>query len=152
MTHTQGKKHEANLAQRAAKEAQDSGMVPLLSAATVAPQIRRFIPKIGNPGYQVTKIRQAGTPPQLGLLFQIKYPQITPGMRPFHRFMGAYEQRVEPADRYYQYLLFAAEPYNTIAFKVQSKPIDHESLLEYYDRDTTTYTVQLLFQSDTFDR
>ena len=32
--------------------------------------------------------------------------------------MAAYEQRVEPPDRRWQYLLFAAEPYETIAFKV----------------------------------
>lgn len=32
--------------------------------------------------------------------------------------MSAYEQRIEPPDRRWQYLLFAAEPYETIAFKV----------------------------------
>ena len=32
--------------------------------------------------------------------------------------MAAYEQKVEPPDRRWQYLLFAAEPYETIAFKV----------------------------------
>lgn len=37
---------------------------------------------------------------------------------PRHRFMAAYEQKVEPPDRKWQYLLFAAEPYETIAFKV----------------------------------
>lgn len=32
--------------------------------------------------------------------------------------MSAYEQKVEPPDRKWQYLLFAAEPYETISFKV----------------------------------
>jgi len=32
--------------------------------------------------------------------------------------MSAYEQRMEPPDRQWQYLLFAAEPYETIGFKV----------------------------------
>lgn len=32
--------------------------------------------------------------------------------------MSAYEQRIEPPDRRWQYLLLAAEPYETIAFKV----------------------------------
>ena len=32
--------------------------------------------------------------------------------------MSAYEQRIEPPDKKWQYLLFAAEPYETIAFKV----------------------------------
>lgn len=34
--------------------------------------------------------------------------------------MSAYEQRIEPPNKQWQYLLFAAEPYETIAFKVKS--------------------------------
>ncbi len=44
--------------------------------------------------------------------------EIAEGVAPKHRFMSAYEQRIEPPDRRWQYLLFAAEPYETIAFKV----------------------------------
>lgn len=49
---------------------------------------------------------------------QIDYPEIAEGIGPRHRFMSAYEQRIEPPDRRWQYLLIAAEPYETIAFKV----------------------------------
>jgi splicing factor 3A subunit 2 len=49
---------------------------------------------------------------------QIDYPEIVENIVPRHRFMAAYEQRVEPPDKKWQYLLFAAEPYETIAFKV----------------------------------
>jgi hypothetical protein len=45
--------------------------------------------------------------------------EIAEGIAPRHRFMSAYEQKVEPPDRKWQYLLFAAEPYETIAFKVR---------------------------------
>ena len=51
-------------------------------------------------------------------LSQIDYPEIVDHINPRYRFMAAYEQRVEPPDRRWQYLLFAAEPYETIAFKV----------------------------------
>lgn len=51
---------------------------------------------------------------------QIDYPEIAEGIGPRHRFMSAYEQRIEPPDRRWQYLLMAAEPYETIAFKVSS--------------------------------
>ena len=44
--------------------------------------------------------------------------EIAEGVAPRHRFMSAYEQRIEPPDRRWQYLLFAAEPYETISFKV----------------------------------
>ena len=38
---------------------------------------------------------------------------------PPHRFMSAYEQKVEAPDKNVQYLLFACDPYETIAFKVR---------------------------------
>lgn len=47
---------------------------------------------------------------------------------PRHRFMSAYEQRIEPPDKTWQYLLFAAEPYETISFKVEnSLSLSYES-------------------------
>ena len=43
-------------------------------------------------------------------------------MQPRHRFMSAYEQKVDtPPDKNYQYLLFACEPYETIAFKIPNQ-------------------------------
>ena len=42
--------------------------------------------------------------------------------------MSAYEQRIEPPDKSWQYLLFAAEPYETIAFKVCSLKIVYKAL------------------------
>lgn len=65
----------------------------------------------------VTKQRDAATGQQ-SLLFQIDYQEIGEGIVPRHRFMSAYEQHVEPPDKRWQYLLFAAEPYETISFKV----------------------------------
>lgn len=38
--------------------------------------------------------------------------------------MSCYEQKVEPRDDRYQYLLFAAKPYETIGFKIPNIPID----------------------------
>jgi hypothetical protein len=44
--------------------------------------------------------------------------------------MSAYEQHIEPPDRKWQYLLFAAEPYETIGFKLPSREIDKVLLWE----------------------
>ena len=52
------------------------------------------------------------------------YPEIVDTIEPRHRFMSAYEQHIEPPDRKWQYLLFAAEPYETIGFKLPSREID----------------------------
>ena len=57
----------------------------------------------------VTKQRDPDTG-QHSLFFQVDYPEIVEGVRPRHRFMSAYEQKLEPPDRQWQYLLFAAEP------------------------------------------
>ena len=43
----------------------------------------------------------------LAMSLQIDYPEIAEGIMPRHRFMSAYEQRIEPPDRRWQYLLSA---------------------------------------------
>eukprot|EP00158_Paraphelidium_tribonemae_P002585 Partr_v1_DN25492_c0_g1_i1_m53635 putative Splicing factor 3A subunit len=155
MAHTQAKKHQANLARRAAKESRST-------SATMAPfdpsqqleqvQVRRNVVKIGRPGYRITKIRDPHTR-QLGLLFQMHYPQIDQSVikTPHHRFMSAYEQRVEIPNRAYQYLLFAAEPYETVAFRVPALELDKrndgaDGMWHYWDSDARLYSVQILFR------
>ena len=59
--------------------------------------------------YKVTKVRDPDTL-QNGLLFQIYYPDIKPSVKPRHRFMPSFEQRVEPPNKFCQYLLFAGTP------------------------------------------
>lgn len=85
-------------------------------------QIRKSV-KIGRPGYKVTKQRDPENN-QLGLIFQVEYPEIEENFIPRYRFMSAFEQRIEPPNKDYQYILFAAEPYETIAFKIPNKDIE----------------------------
>ena len=54
----------------------------------------------------------------------MEYPEIEEGTKPRHRFMSAFEQKKEPCDRKYQYLMFAAEPYEVISFKVPNMDIE----------------------------
>ncbi|SCV70976.1 BQ2448_3738 [Microbotryum intermedium] len=153
LAHTQGKKHQTNLARRAAREAQhdrSDGYAQQLAqqqAAKNQVQHKTFI-KIGSPGYQVTKVRDPITG-QLGLLFQVHYPQIAENVKPLHRFMSAFEQHVEAPDRQFQYLLIAAEPYQTIAFKIQSKEIDSGEGMswDHWDPDSKTLSFQFLFSA-----
>lgn len=140
LAHTQGKKHQANLARRAAKEAKDAPQQPAPEKPRVEP--KKFV-KIGRPGYRVTKQRDSENGQQ-SLLFQIDYPEIAEGVTPRHRFMSAYEQRVEPPDRKWQYLLFAAEPYETIAFKVPSREVD--KFWTYWNKDTKQFFLQFSFK------
>ncbi|CAB4060960.1 SF3A2 [Lepeophtheirus salmonis] len=144
LAHTQGKKHQSNLARRAAKEAKDSPIQPAPEKARI--ELKKFV-KIGRPGYRVTKQRDAENGQQ-SLLFEIDYPEIADGVLPRHRFMSAYEQKIEPPDRKWQYLLFAAEPYETIAFKVPSREVDKSEtrFWSLWNKDTKEFFLQFAFK------
>lgn len=144
LAHTQGKRHQQNLAKRAAREAAEKSVAP-------APQRRvavRKTVKIGRPGYRVTKQFDPETRSR-SLLFQIDYPEIEEGERPRHRFMSAIEQKKEPTNWHYQYLLFAADPYETICFKVPNWEVDKaqkDRFFNHWDPDGKVYTLQVPFR------
>jgi len=144
LAHTQGKKHQQNLARRAAKEAKEAPAQPAPEKPRVS--LKKFV-KIGRPGYKVTKQKCADTG-QHSLLFQVDYPEIGEGVIPRHRFMSAYEQRIEPPDKNWQYLLFAAEPYETISFKIPSREIDKEEgkFWTEWNRETKQFFLQFHFR------
>ncbi|XP_072260966.1 splicing factor 3A subunit 2 [Pyxicephalus adspersus] len=146
LAHTQGKKHQTNLARRAAKEAKEAPAQPAPEKVKV--EVKKFV-KIGRPGYKVTKQRDQEVGQQ-SLLFQIDYPEIAEGIMPRHRFMSAYEQRIEPPDRRWQYLLMAAEPYETIAFKVPSREIDkiEGKFWTHWNKETKQFFLQFHFKME----
>eukprot|EP00802_Teleaulax_amphioxeia_P022524 Tamp_22982.p1 GENE.Tamp_22982~~Tamp_22982.p1 ORF type:complete len:254 (+),score=73.83 Tamp_22982:83-844(+) len=146
LAHTQGKRHQQNIARRLAKDAfEQQGLHP--GATKTDPKTQRKVAKIGRPGYRVTKQKDAESN-QRSLLFLIDYPEIEEGLQPRHRFMSAYEQRVEPADKNYQYILVAAEPYETIAFKVPNQEIDTTAskFFTNWDFENKTFTLQIHFK------
>jgi len=144
LAHTQGKKHQSNLARRAAKEAKEAPVQPSLEKPRV--DIKKFV-KIGRPGYRVTKQRDPESGQQ-SLMFEIDYPEIAEGVVPRHRFMSAYEQKIEPPDRKWQYLLFAAEPYETISFKVPSREVDksENKFWSLWNKETKEFFLQFAFK------
>ncbi|XP_024385055.1 uncharacterized protein [Physcomitrium patens] len=119
LAHTQGKRHQTNLAKRAAREAKDAPAQPQPNKRKVNP---RKTVKIGRPGYRVTKQFDQETR-QRSLLFQIEYPEIEEGTEPRHRFMSSYEQ-------------------------VPSFEIDKISnkFFTHWDPDTNMFTLQLYFK------
>ncbi|XP_020262448.1 splicing factor 3A subunit 2 [Asparagus officinalis] len=145
LAHTQGKRHQTNLAKRAAREAKDAPAQPQPHKRKVT--LKKSV-KIGRPGYRVTKQYDPDTK-QRSLLFQIEYPEIEDNTKPRHRFMSSYEQRVQPFDKRYQYLLFAADPYEIIAFKVPSTEIDKSTpkFFSHWDPDLKMFTLQLYFKT-----
>lgn len=146
LAHTQGKKHQDNLKRRAFKEAQEAAANPAPLQAKV--DVKNFV-KIGRPGYKVTKQRDPDSN-QNSLLYQVDYPEIAEGVTPRHRFMSSYEQKVEAPDKDWQFLLFAAEPYETIGFKISSRELDKTAgkFWSHWNSDTKTFFLQFHFKAD----
>src|SRR5262245_60246314 len=65
---------------------------------------RKWFLKIGRPGYRVTKGRDTQTGNE-GMRVQVHLPRIKPGVIPKHRFMSAWEQKREPPNKAYQYVI-----------------------------------------------
>ncbi|OTA57621.1 hypothetical protein K449DRAFT_407693 [Hypoxylon sp. EC38] len=152
-----------NLARRAAREQKEgkgqidpnTGLpVGVVGAGFGAGMVRKNIVKIGRPGYKITKIRDQVTRQQ-GLLFQLQYPEIAQGVTPKVRFMSAFEQRVEePPDKNFQYMLVAAEPYETCGFKLQAREIDRsgDRYWTWWDADLKEFWVQVMFLTEREER
>ncbi|XP_073277218.1 uncharacterized protein [Primulina huaijiensis] len=150
LAHTQGKRHQTNLAKRAAREAKEAPAQPQPHKRKI--NLTKSV-KIGRPGYRVTK-QFDGETKQRSLLFQIEYPEIEDNTKPRHRFMSSFEQKIQPFDKRYQYLLFAADPYEIISFKVPSTEIDKSTpkFFSHWDPDSKMFTcfniqLQLYFKT-----
>jgi splicing factor 3A subunit 2 len=145
LAHTQAKKHQVNLARRAQKEAETA-----LGGVAVAP--RKYeapkYTKIGRPGYRVSKVRDPITMDK-GFLFEVDFPEVAEGCRAYHRIMSAYEQKLESPDSSHQYFLIAAEPYDTICFKIPNLGVDRspDRLYEQWDPETKKYKVQVFLEN-----
>ena len=148
LSHTQGKKHQQGLARRAMLEKQSgAATVTALEQSTALEKARTVHKvKIGRPGYQVSKSRDKNN--QRCLTFVLDYPECASDVQPRHRFMSAYEQKVEtPPDKNYQFLLVACDPYETVAFKIPNEPIDKgdDRFSSFWDQDAKRFSITLYF-------
>jgi splicing factor 3A subunit 2 len=154
LAHTQGRKHQTNLARRAAKEQKEGKQDVTMLGVNFGVAPRKNVVKIGRPGYRITKTRDPLTR-QNGLLFQLQFPELAPNVKPRVRFMSAFEQKVEdPPDKNYQYLLVAAEPYETCGFKLQNREIDRRDgrFWTWFDEDSKEFWVQVMFKTEREER
>jgi splicing factor 3A subunit 2 len=88
LSHTQGKKHQTNLARRNAKDLQN-----VQAQQQVKKPERKKVPKIGRPGYRISKLKDADTS-QRSIQFEVEYPEISKDIIPRYRVMSSYEQKV----------------------------------------------------------
>ncbi|CAE6427748.1 unnamed protein product [Rhizoctonia solani] len=134
---------------RAARRALRFHTQLITAPAPAASVPRKMFIKIGRPGYRVTKVRDplmaaaaGGGGAKEGMMVQIHLPQIKEGVIPRRRFMSAWEQKN----------LVAAEPYESIAFRIPAREI--EDLEEnpdwnwsHWDADTKQYSFQFMFKT-----
>ncbi|KAK8795524.1 hypothetical protein WA158_000181 [Blastocystis sp. Blastoise] len=148
LTHTQGRRHQVNLSRRKAQE-QKMAEGPRPSTGTSSSLVQRKVFTIGRPGYQVFKQKDPISN-QLSLVFEIQYPEIEENLQPRHRFMSAFEQKIQPPDKNFQYIIFAASPYENIAFKIPNREIDKREgrFLTQWDAKTKIFKLQLFFKTD----
>lgn len=60
--------------------------------------------------------------------------------------MSTYEQSIEKVNPDYQYVILATESFENIALKIPSKPIDQDSVWDYYSDIEEVYYLQLMFK------
>ncbi|KAG2154647.1 hypothetical protein DEU56DRAFT_751329 [Suillus clintonianus] len=105
LARTQGKKHQNNLARRAACDAKGTQ----LTVAPTQSNIQRKVSlETGRPGYRVTKVRAKDNGEEM--MVQVHLLQIKTDDIPRRRFMSAWEQKREHPNRAHQYLIVDAEP------------------------------------------
>jgi splicing factor 3A subunit 2 len=145
LAHTQGKRHQTNLARRAKMDAKAAATTS--RAITPITRIQKQVVRIGKPAYKVTKCFDPKTG-QHGLFIEAWYPEAEKEIQPRHRFMSAFEQRVETADRAWQYVVFACDPYENIGFKIPNAPIDRgeERIVTQYEAETGRFSVRFFYQ------
>lgn len=154
LVHTQGKKHQSNLARRRAREqATSAGGTQATTTALVVQQQQQRVAqqqggggvRLGRPGYRVVKVRDPVTR-YSGVLVQVHLPEALapwlPG--PQARLMSAFEQHCEPPNRHFQYLVIAAVPYETVALKLPARAV--ESSWTHWDEEGRLFTHQVLFK------
>jgi splicing factor 3A subunit 2 len=144
VVHTQGKKHKDNLGKRIHRLNKDKGVITNTDKKHV--EIKQT-PRIGKPGYQIYKQYDKSTGAH-SLLFRLLYPDITEGLRPRFRIVSSYEQKVATPSDDYQYVVFAAEPYETVGMRIPNIPLDktQDRFLTNWNADTKVFTLQITFK------
>jgi len=143
IAHTYGKQHQRNLERRRVVLARKEAMVGgcRTGAQPKPPPSTHKLPKIGDPGFNIYRTKNPSG--SLSILFELTYDQIKKNTAPKYRIMSTFEQKMEAPDPRYQFVLFAAQPYNTVAFKIPNLPILEDQIIEEWKPNEHLYTFQV---------
>eukprot|EP00127_Corallochytrium_limacisporum_P006444 Clim_evm34s227 gene=Clim_evmTU34s227 len=151
LSHTRSKRHQRSLEKKQRRlEAQNQHRTSASQATGVGlhlkkSQIRSF-KRIGKPQAEVTRLHDATTD-QRGFLFQVYFPSIATEVIPQMRIVSAFEAGRQE-DPKWQYVVFAAEPYQSIGFRVPAGTFMEKGspkYIESWDNVGKRYCVQLMY-------
>eukprot|EP00461_Guttulinopsis_vulgaris_P001933 UN01934 len=165
--HTEGKKHKESLNVRQfhfekLKQSKNPLAANIVGGAAGSkamsttsalnqPKIQRQAiqkPRIGRPQYEIVKQYDPITGHH-ALAFKIHYPFIDKNIRPRYNIISSYQQNVEPPNTDFQYVVFAADPYDNIAIKIPNVPRNAaKRLISDWDTTTHTFILQMGFSDD----
>ena len=96
---------------------------PITASVVSQPRtVFKNIIRIGTPGYKLTQGRDQAPPEgmaygQRWVLIEASYPNSEAGIQPRHRFISAFEQKIEAPSKDWQYLVLACDPYDNLPSK-----------------------------------
>lgn len=153
LSHTQGRKHQTNLAYRASRERSSGGAAHRMemrdgvnTGGTRDSEKREGISKIGTPRYKLTRHKESSTG-AYSIYCRFYFVEILEDHVPSYRIMSCWEQKVEKPDPAYQYLFVGAEPYNTVGIKVPNLEVNRHKTQTYWDRERRIFHIQVYFSS-----
>lgn len=143
LAHTRGKKHQTNLKKSLSRDVEGE----TTAVAPVSQQQAKNLSRIGLPAYTIQKEVDPITAEQK-IHFEVHYGEIIDGTQPDYRIINAFEQKMEAPDNSYLYLLFAADPYETICVKIPNKRIKTEGnyTRKLWDRKSRRFYVTIWYE------
>eukprot|EP00762_Andalucia_godoyi_P006076 ANDGO_00405.mRNA.1 Splicing factor 3A subunit 2 len=144
LAHTQGKRHQMQLLKREQTvKRQHESSATRSSHSEHRVVFKKRTVRIGRPGYRISKSEEDRV-----LHFEIDCPDIASATQPRVRFMSAYEQKVDrPIDPAFLYLVVAALPYETVAFKIPSEGLDKERFRTRWDEIKCVFYIDVAYVS-----
>jgi splicing factor 3A subunit 2 len=164
LIHCSAKKHQENLRRRKNKmeiERREKELTTMRDHKKNAPinivtnvnlteeekeRKKALLQSIGQPLSKIVRLRDPHTF-QLSLLFCLTFPNISVGIRPRYRFLSPFEQSIDPPNSPYNYLVFAADPYANVAFRIPKYEIDRKAdrFFTHWDEEKKSFYLQFYF-------
>ena len=141
--HSQGKKHQDNVGrQHERDEKAQHNNLEFLNQSVPKEKVRYV--RIGNPDYKINVDEKEAAHPIIKI--EVDYQGIITNQKPSFRLANPFEQKMEKPDQEFNYLLIAANPYNTICVKIPNAEDTEAFHIEpFWDSKTLKYILIIYY-------